>query len=145
MDAGSPPASDLLEAMIQELIPLYGRIDLPGLPTAGPSDFAPPRGTFLVGYRDGTPVCCGGVKPLPDGACEIKRMFVTPESRGSGVATALLAALEDAARELGYRVVRLDTGPKQPQAERMYRRAGYREIAMFNGNTIASFFGEKDL
>jgi GNAT superfamily N-acetyltransferase len=146
MDAGSPPASDLIEAMIEELIPLYGRIDVPGAPSAGPADFAPPRGTFLVGFSDADePVCCGGVKALPDGTCEIKRMFVAPQARGRGVAAELLVALEDAARELGYAVARLDTGPKQPHAERLYRRNGYREIENFNANPFASFFGEKAL
>jgi GNAT superfamily N-acetyltransferase len=144
-DAGSPPGSDLIEAMVSELIPLYGRIDVPGAPTAGPADFAPPKGTFLVGYRDGEPVCCGGMKGLSEDTCEIKRMYVVPSARGAGLALELLVALEDAARDLGYRVVRLDTGPKQPHAERMYRRAGYREIHNFNDNPFASFFGEKDL
>jgi hypothetical protein len=61
------------------------------------------------------------------------------------VARALLAALEDAARGLGYEVARLDTGPLQPHAEALYRSAGYAEIANFNANPVASFFGEKRL
>ena len=142
MDAAAPPATDMVAAMIEELEPLYGRIDGEGLPTAAPADFA----AFLVGFDDdGRPVCGGGLKPLGDGAVEIKRMFVVREARGRGVARALLVALEDAARDLGFTVVRLDTGPKQPEAERMYRAAGYREIGAFNGNPIASFFGEKRL
>jgi GNAT superfamily N-acetyltransferase len=72
-------------------------------------------------------------------------MYVVPDARRSGVGRELLQALEDAARELGYRVVRLDTGPRQPSAERMYREAGYRSIDNFNRNPIASFFGEKVL
>ena len=146
MDAAVPPASDLLEAMIVELVPLYGRIDVPEAPSASAADFSPPGGTFLVGFSDdGAAVCCGGVKDLGDGACEIKRMFVVPEARGRGVAQELLVALEDAARSLGYERVRLDTGPKQPHAERMYRQAGYEEIENFNANPFASFFGEKSL
>ena len=145
MDAASPPASDLLEAMILELVPLYGRIDVPGAPSATAADFAPPGGTFLVGYEDGEPICCGGVKDLGDGAAEIKRMYVVPSARGRGVAKELLVALEDAARELGHERVRLDTGPKQPHAERMYRHAGYVEIDDFNANPFASFWGEKSL
>jgi GNAT superfamily N-acetyltransferase len=85
------------------------------------------------------------VKGLSDGAAEIKRMYVVPEARGRGIAQELLVALEDAARSLGYDVVRLDTGPKQPHAERMYRRAGYAEIGNFNDNPFASYFGEKSL
>ena len=146
MDAGEPPASELLEAMVLELVPLYGRIDVPEAPSATAADFSPPGGTFLVGFsNDGVPVCCGGVKDLGDGACEIKRMFVVPDARGRGVAAELLVALEDAARSLGYSRVRLDTGPKQPHAERMYRRAGYEDIGNFNGNPFASYFGEKRL
>lgn len=146
MDAGRPPASDLIEAMIAELEPLYGRIDGPGAPRATPEVFAPPHGTFLVGFDDaGEPVCGGGVKRLGDGVCEIKRMYVVPPARGRGVAGELLRALEDAARELGYTRVRLDTGPRQPHAERLYRGAGYVEIPDYNGNPLAAFWGEKEL
>jgi GNAT superfamily N-acetyltransferase len=144
-DASVSPASDLLEAMIVELTPLYGRIDVPEAPSAGPEDFSPPGGSFLVGFEDGQAICCGGVKPLPDGACEIKRMYVVPEVRGRGVAKALLVALEDEARALGYAVARLDTGPHQPHAERMYRAAGYADVENFNANPFASYWGEKRL
>jgi GNAT superfamily N-acetyltransferase len=144
-DASAPPASDLLEAMIVELTPLYGRIDVPGAPSAGPEDFSPPAGSFLVGYEDGAAICCGGIKRLPDGACEIKRMYVVPVARGRGVAKELLEALEDEARGLGYTVARLDTGPHQPHAERMYRAAGYADVGNFNANPFASYWGEKRL
>ena len=146
MSAAEPPASDLIEAMIVDLIPLYGRIDVPGMPAAGPQEFGPPGGTFLVGFDDdGTVLCGGGVKRLADDVAEIKRMFVIPEARGRGLARELLVALEDAARDLGYARVRLDTGPKQPHAEQLYRSAGYREIGNFNANPMASFWGEKAL
>jgi GNAT superfamily N-acetyltransferase len=144
--ADVPPGSELLAAMVEELSVLYERaIDDADMPSAGPADFAPPGGNFLVGRLDGVPVACGGIKPLADGACEIKRMYVAPEARGRGIASHLLAALEDAASALGYRVARLDTGPKQPHAQRLYERAGYRSIENFNANPVASFFGEKQL
>jgi GNAT superfamily N-acetyltransferase len=144
-DAAQPPASDLLAAMVDEMEPLYGRIDVPHAPSATPADFAPPGGSFLVGYEDGTPVCVGGIKRLDDEACEIKRMFVVPQARGRGLAKELLVALEDAARALGYTVAKLDTGPEQPHAERMYRAAGYEETDNFNANPFASFWGQKRL
>jgi GNAT superfamily N-acetyltransferase len=144
--ADRPPASDLLAAMVAEMAPLYGPIDVPGMPSATPADFAPPRGTFLVGFDDaGAPVCGGGVKGLDEETAEIKRMYVVPAARRRGLARALLAALEDAARDLGYRVAQLDTGPDQPHAQRMYETAGYRPIGNFNHNPIASFWGEKRL
>ena len=146
VDPAAPPGSDLIEAMIESLVPLYGRIDGAGMPSASPEDFSPPGGVFLAGFgEDGTPVCGGGVKRLEDGVCEIKRMYVAPEVRGRGVARELLVALEDAARGLGYRTVRLDTGPKQPHAEALYRSAGYIVIPDYNGNPQATFFAEKTL
>src|SRR5262245_28304908 len=104
--------------MIHEMRDLYDGLDLlsPDMPAAGAAEMGPPGGTFLVGYRDGEAVCGGGIKRLPDGACEIKRMYVVPAARGQGVARMLLGALEDAARGLGYDLVRLDTGPRQPHA-----------------------------
>jgi GNAT superfamily N-acetyltransferase len=144
-DAAAPPAADLVAAMIDEMVPLYGKIDVPHAPSATPAELGPPDGAFLVGYEGGQPICGGGIKRLPDGACEIKRMYVVPEARGRGVAKALLVALEDEARKLGYTVARLDTGPRQPHAERMYREAGYADIGNFNANPFASFWGEKRL
>jgi GNAT superfamily N-acetyltransferase len=143
--ADRPPGSDLVEAMVAELVPLYGRIDVPGAPTATAEQMAPPHGAFLVGDEAGETVCCGGVKRLPDGTCEIKRMYVVPPARGRGIARELLFALEDAARERGYTVARLDTGPGQPHAQRLYEREGYRPVADFNANPFASFWGEKAL
>jgi GNAT superfamily N-acetyltransferase len=142
------PAASLLDAMRVEIGAMYDDLDLDGadMPKAGPAELGPPGGTFLVGFDDGgRAVCCGGIKRLQDGACEIKRMYVVPEARGQGVGRELLQQLEQAAEGLGYRVARLDTGPQQPGAERMYRQAGYRPIVNFNANPIASFFGEKHL
>ncbi len=145
--ADEDPAATLLAQMRGEMAGLYDGLDLdaPDMPSAGAGDLGPPGGTFVVGWRGDVAICCGGFKRLPGGACEIKRMFVAPGARGGGVARALLAELERRARELGYDAVRLDTGPRQPRAQRMYERAGYVAIANFNANPVASFFGEKRL
>ncbi len=145
---GQEPAWSLVEAMREEMAGLYDGLglDAPDMPKSGPDELGPPAGTFLVGYDEGeTPVCCGGVKGLGAGACEMKRMYVIPSARRMGRAWELLLALEGAARELGYEIARLDTGPRQPHAERLYREAGYAPIANFNRNPVASFFGEKEL
>lgn len=143
--ADEPPASDLVEAMVSEMEPLYGRIDVPEAPTANADEMWPPHGTFVVAWRDGEPIACGGVKGLGEGACEIKRMFVSVPERGRGVAGVLLEALEQEARDLGFKIARLDTGEKQPHAQRIYEAAGYRPIGNFNANPFASFWGEKAL
>ncbi|MTD43464.1 GNAT family N-acetyltransferase [Conexibacter sp. W3-3-2] len=145
VDAGDGAA--LAQAMRDELAELYDglQLDGPAMPKAGPAELGPPGGAFLVGRLDGEPVCCGGLKRLPDGTCEIKKMFVAPSARGRGVARTLLRALEDEARRLGYAVARLDTGPKQPHAQRLYESEGYREIGNFNDNPVATYFAEKQL
>jgi GNAT superfamily N-acetyltransferase len=143
-DAAVAPASDLLAAMEAEMLELY--FDSMGaMPPAGPADFAPPGGTYLVGFADELPVCGGGLKRLDDGAAEIKRMYVVPAARRQGAARALLGALEDAARELGYAVVRLDTGARQPHAKALYAASGYVEVGDYNGNPYAAYWGEKRL
>jgi len=116
--ADRPPAADLIAAMVVEMATLYGPIDVPGMPSATPADFAPPHGTFLVGFDDdGAPVCAGGVKRLDDDAAEIKRMYVVPAARGRGLARILLAALEGAALDLGY-----GTAPSTPERSSRTRR-----------------------
>jgi GNAT superfamily N-acetyltransferase len=145
MDAALPPASDLLAAMVAEMDELYGDIEAVGMPSAKPADFAPPGGTFLVGFHADEPVCAGGIKPIAPDAAEIKRMYVAPTARRQGVARALLRALEGAARERGYAFVRLDTGPLQRGAMALYASEGYTEIGNFNANPIAAYWGEKRL
>lgn len=145
-DPTDRPARDLIAAMVDEMSELYGRrLDAPGAPRADPEDLRPPHGACVVGWSGERAVAVGVVKRLDGGTAEIKRMFVAPAERGRGVAAGLLAALEDAARALGYARVRLDTGPRQPHARALYDRAGYREIPDYNGNHAASYWAEKDL
>jgi GNAT superfamily N-acetyltransferase len=141
------PAAALVQGMRDEIAALYDglQLDGPDMPKAGPGELGPPGGAFVVGFEEGVAVCCGGIKRLPDGACEVKKMFVAEAARGRGVARALLVELERQARDRGYAVARLDTGPRQTRAQRMYERAGYVPVANFNGNPVASFFGEKRL
>lgn len=141
------PAASLVEAMRAEIAELYDGLDLDDarMPSARPDELAPPAGALIVGFADGRPVCCGGIKRLDQGTCEIKRMYVLPEMRGRGVARQLLDALESKARALGYDRARLDTGPRQPDARALYESAGYEPVANFNRNPVAVFWGEKQL
>ena len=137
----------LAQAMRDEIAVIYDGLALDGadMPKAGPAQLGPPGGTFLVGYLDGRPVCCGGIKQLEPEICEIKKMYVAPEVRGRGIARALLHELEDTARRMGYRTARLDTGPRQANARGLYVSEGYAAIGNFNGNPVATFFAEKPL
>ena len=105
----------------------------------------PPDGAFVVVREDGRPVAGGGIRRLSDGVCEIKRMYVVPEARGRGHGRRVLAALERVAVRLGYRRARLDTAQSMTTAMGLYESAGYRPIPDYNGNSYASFWGEKTL
>ncbi len=144
-DPEEPPAADLIAAMRSELNDTYetfSRLDNPPLVAA---ELRPPRGSYLVAYDGDHAVGGGGLRRLADGVAEIKRMYVRPEARSCGVARALLVALEDDARTLGYGAVRLDTGPRQVHALALYRSVGYVELPPYNENPFACFWGEKVL
>jgi GNAT superfamily N-acetyltransferase len=113
--------------------------------TVRPDEMVPPHGAFVLVLDDGRVVAGGGVRRLEDGVAEVKRMFVVPEARGHGHGRRLLDALEAAAADLGYERLRLDTAQTMTTAMDMYRRSGYRDIPDYNGNSYASFWGEKDL
>ena len=123
-----PAGTALRKAQRAELDERYGSDDHePGTaPTAADIDL------FLVASApDGTPLACGALRRLTETSAEIKRMYVVPTSRGSGVATAVLRALEAAAATRGWTTLRLETGTEQPEAIRFYEREGYTEIPLF--------------
>lgn len=141
----SPDAVALVGAMFDEIAALYPLKEGNPGPSATPEDLAPPGGAFVALYEGDRAVAGGGVKRLADGIGEIKRMYVVPDRRGAGLSRALLVALEDAARDLGYERVRLDTGVHQPAALHLYRSTGYSDIDDYNDNPYASYWGEKRL
>jgi GNAT superfamily N-acetyltransferase len=87
---------------------------------------------FVVARDDtGVLLGCGVLRSLGEPVAEVQRMYVRPAARGRGVGADLLEALEREARALGFKVVRLEAGPLQPEAIGLYARAGYREIPCF--------------
>lgn len=82
----------------------------------------------VVAYEGKTPLGCGAIKPYEEGVMEVKRMYVTPESRGKGIASLVLKELQDWARELGSSRCILETGIKQPEAISLYKKSGYKVI-----------------
>jgi len=81
----------------------------------------------LLVARDDAGVLIGSaaVKHLPDGAAELKRLYVRPAARGTGLGKRLAAAAIDRARELGYSVIRLDTLPRMETARGIYASLGF--------------------
>jgi GNAT superfamily N-acetyltransferase len=140
-----PAAQGLLAAFFDEIVPRYPGFHAGVGPTAEPEEFRAPSGTFVVAFEGQTPVGCGGAKRLDDDAAEVKRLYVVPDARRTGLARRILGHLEGFARDAGYGVVRLDTGNQQPEALALFRAAGYREIGDYNANPYASFWFEKAL
>jgi GNAT superfamily N-acetyltransferase len=82
----------------------------------------------IVAYKNGKPVGCGAIKEFTPNAMEIKRMYTSPGSRGTGIATKILTELEVWATELSYERCVLETGKRQPEAIRLYTKSGYQQI-----------------
>lgn len=90
--------------------------------------YGPPRGAMILVRNDDVFVGCVGLKALPEGRAEVKRMFVQPEFRGRGLGRLLLEAFISKARDLGYRAIRLDTVPAAERSLILYRKYGFEEI-----------------
>jgi GNAT superfamily N-acetyltransferase len=95
-----------------------------------PGDYAPPRGRLLIAEGAG----CVALRAIDSEVCEMKRLYLRPEHRGSGLGRRLVQAIIDEARNAGYRRMRLDTMPKMDSAQRLYASLGFREIAAYRYN-----------
>lgn len=130
-----PDALLLVEGVQQEYVVRYGgRDDTP----MDPAEFAPPAGAFYVAYRDDVPVMTGAWRFREDvnrlgssRPAEVKRMYVVPEARRSGLARLMLAHLEATARTAGAEVMIMETGTAQPEAMALYQAAGYEPVESF--------------
>ena len=108
----------------------YQRFDeeVAGLP--GP--YASPSGALLLALDEsGNGLGCVGVRTLSPGIAELKRLYVAPARRGTGLGRALVIAAIDEARTLGFGEIRLDTLPTMAAAQSLYRRLGFQEIAPY--------------
>jgi GNAT superfamily N-acetyltransferase len=115
---------------------LYG--DHPELSVAAASDFEPPNGAFFVVIADGATVAGGGFRRMSDETCEVKRMWTDPEQRRMGHASAILDAIEDEARNLGFSTLCLETGQAQHEALGLYRRR-YHPIPAYHYDDALAF------
>lgn len=79
----------------------------------------------VVYFENNIPLGCGAIKPFDAHSVEVKRMFVQPNTRGKGIATLVLTALEVWAKELGYTHCVLETGKRQPEAIALYKKNNY--------------------
>ena len=101
-----------------------------------PGDYAPPSGVLLVARVDGRVAGCVAAHQWQPGVCEMKRLFVRDEFRGAGCGRALVESVIAWARDAGYRRILLDTLPVMEQAQRMYARMGFQEVAPYRLNPV---------
>ena len=94
-------------------------------------DYFPPRGRLLLARDQTRLVGIGFLKPLDERVCEIKRMYVLPDQRGSGLGRKLLSQLIDEAREIGYEKVLLDSAVYMKAAHALYRSMGFTYVEYY--------------
>lgn len=145
-DPGSEPALACLQAYYAELAQRFASgFDVTRSRDPDGADLVRPRGTFVLAWSDGLPVGCVGLKGSGGDLAEVKRLWVAPAARGLGLAHRLMTAVEDTARELSIRVLRLDTNSALPEAIALYRKTGWTEIPRFNDDPYPDVFFEKRL
>ncbi len=108
--------------------------ELAGLPGA----YAPPRGCLLIATHGTSPVGCAALRALAgdDAIGEVKRLYVQPRGRGTGLGRRLAQAVIERARAIGYRGHRLDTLADMTQARALYTSLGFRECAPYYDNPL---------
>ena len=111
-----------------------------------PGKYAPPDGTVILARLEGRPCGCVALRRINKRTCEMKRLYVRPDSRGLRVGGELVRRIIEAAEARGYETMRLDTLPSMKNAVSLYRSFGFQEIEPYIYNPIpGSLFMEKRL
>jgi GNAT superfamily N-acetyltransferase len=128
----SSGALSVLNAATDELNRRYGSVD--DDMAMHLDELGPPRGSFLVARSDGHLAGGVGLRAISSPELllgEVKRLWVRPDLRRSGVAALLMGEIEERARQLGYRQLYLETGPAQPEALAFYPKHGWTQVEEF--------------
>ena len=145
-DPTSPDARWCFEQYFAELNQRFDAGFNPALSiSADAAELTPPAGLLLIARLGTEAVGCGALKFHPDAPAELKRMWVSPKTRGLGLGQRLLGELEQQARSAGVRVLHLETNRNLTEAIKLYRRSGYQEVAAFNDEPYAHHWFEKHL
>jgi len=107
-----------------------------------PGAYAPPRGMLLLAGPPEAALGCIALRPLAEtvaaagAAAEVKRLYVRPGARGTGLGRRLVQTVIDGARTIGYRELKLDTLDRMAEARSLYANLGFRECAPYYHNPI---------
>ena len=105
-----------------------------------------PSGALFLGYYHQVPVACIALQPLPDGSCEMKRLYVQPSYRKHKIAEALVQQLLITAKVIGYQKMKLDTLDRLQPAIHLYKKLGFKETTAYYANPLAEVvYMEKEL
>jgi DNA-binding MarR family transcriptional regulator/GNAT superfamily N-acetyltransferase len=133
-----------LENYVQELAERFDAGFDPTISNSARDDeMTPPAGYFAVARLEERPIGCGALKRTSRTMGEIKRMWTAPSARGRGVARTVLGVLEATARDIGLAALRLETNRTLKEAQALYPREGYAEVARFNDEPYAHHWFEK--
>ena len=100
------------------------------------SEYGPPSGRFLLAQYDGAYLGCVGVRRLTADTAEMKRLYVAPAGRGTGIGRRLAEGAIHVARSMGYKRLVLDTLPSMNEARTLYRTMGFTETSAYRFNPI---------
>lgn len=135
-DPDSPEVLASWQAYFDELtarVPA-ARPEMFTLPDPGADKYRPPQGCCLVAWSDDLPVGCVALRPLDTTSGEVKRLWVHDSARGQGLARRLMSAIEDKARKMDLRSLKLDTNSALTEALALYRSTGWTDCAPYTGS-----------
>ena len=136
-DIQSGDAFSLISALNAELAAAYSDVAGANHFRLDVAEVAPGNGAYVIAWRGATPIGCGAIRRIDESTAEIKRMYVIPAERGSGIGRLIVASLEDEARSLGVDRVLLETGTRQAAAIALYEKLGFERIPPY-GEYVAS-------
>lgn len=143
-DPDSTEALYCLQSYFDELLARVAaaKPGLFSLPDPGADSYRPPQGRFLIAWSDDLPVGCVSLRPLEGTTAEVKRLWVHDSARGQGLARRLMARVEDEARAMGHRELKLDTNSALTEAIALYRGSGWTDIAPYTSAPADTWLGK---
>lgn len=101
-----------------------------------PGDYAAPGGRLLLGHVNDVVAGCVAMRKFDDTSCEMKRLYLRPGNRGTGLGRKLASMIVETARQMGYSRMYLDTLPAMEEAQHLYRSLGFEECEPYTDTPI---------